>query len=291
MAKIQKITPFLWFNNQAEEAANFYVSVFKNSKIKSVVRNGGAVLVVNFSLDGQEFTALNGGPMYKFTEAVSFVVNCKGQKEVDCFWEKLTADGGSESQCAWLKDKFGLSWQIVPDALPKLLADPDPKKAQTAMAAMMAMKKIIIRNLGKMPKPGKPITVKTKVNAPAEKVWELWSKPEHIVKWNAASDDWHTPKAVNDLRVSGRFVSTMAAKDGSMSFDFSGTYTEVVENQRIAYTMDDGRKAKIDFKTNGGKTEITTVFDPENMNSRELQQGGWQSILNNFKKYAEQNAG
>src|SRR3989441_2291351 len=133
---MQKITPFLWFDNQAEEAMNFYVSIFKNSKALRVLRYGdagpgpkGAVMTAEFQLEGQEFVALNGGPHFKFTEAVSFVVNCESQEEVDYFWEKL-AEGGQESQCAWLKDKFGLSWQIVPTILSKLLADKDVAKAQ-----------------------------------------------------------------------------------------------------------------------------------------------------------------
>ena len=142
MAKIQKITPFLWFDTQAEEAALFYVSIFKKSKLKHVVRANGRAIVVQFILEGQEFSALNGGPQFRFTEAVSFMVSCKNQKEVDYFWEKLTADGGSEGQCGWLKDKYGLSWQIVPEALPKLMAD--SKKGPIAMTALMQMKKIVI---------------------------------------------------------------------------------------------------------------------------------------------------
>src|SRR5262249_9823580 len=145
---MQKITPFLWFDNNAEEAMNFYVSIFKNSKVLRVARYGdagpgpkGTVMTANFQLDGQEFVALNGGPHFKFTEAISFVVNCETQQEVDEFWEKLSA-GGSESQCGWLKDKFGLSWQIVPTALPKLLQHKDPKKATRVMEAMLRLKKI-----------------------------------------------------------------------------------------------------------------------------------------------------
>ncbi len=149
MATTKKITPFLWFDGQAEEAAKFYTSVFPNSNIEKVVRNGDTVMVVDFSLDGQKFTALNGGPQFKFNESISFVVHCDTQDEVDYFWEKLTADGGEESMCAWLKDKFGLSWQIVPEALPRLLSDPDPAVAQTAMTAMMKMRKIIIADLQK----------------------------------------------------------------------------------------------------------------------------------------------
>ena len=285
MEKLQKITPFLWFDNQAEEAANFYVSIFKNSKIGNVVRNNGAVLVVDFSLDGQKFNALNGGPQFQFNEAVSFVVHCDTQDEVDYFWEKLTA-GGEESMCGWLRDKFGLSWQIVPDILPKLLSDPDPAKAQTAMAAMMQMRKIVIADLSKMPEKT-AITVENTVDAPVEKVWRLWTEPEHILHWNNASDDWHTPKAVNDLRAGGHFSFTMAAKDGSFRFDFAGMYNEVIENQRIAYTIADGRKVEVTFKGMGDKTKIIETFEAENMNSPDMQRQGWQAILDNFKKYAE----
>ena len=149
----QKITPFLWFDNRAEEAANFYVSIFKNSRIGTISRYGeggpgpkGSVMTVAFQLDGQSFTALNGGPHFKFTEAVSFVVNCDSQKEVDEFWEKLSV-GGSEGQCGWLKDKFGLSWQIVPTALMEMLQDKDPKKSQRVMQALMKMKKLDVPTL------------------------------------------------------------------------------------------------------------------------------------------------
>ena len=148
-----KITPFLWFDNQAEEAANFYVSIFKNSKILTISRYGeagpgpkGGAMTVSFQLDGQEFIALNGGPHFKFTEAISFIVDCKTQQEVDRFWEKLSA-GGQESQCGWLKDKYGLSWQIIPAILGQLLRDPDPVKSKRVMEAMLKMKKIDIQGL------------------------------------------------------------------------------------------------------------------------------------------------
>src|SRR5437773_3938329 len=134
---MQKITTFLWFNDQAEEAMNLYVSIFKNSKIGKISRYGdagpgpkGQVMTATFQLEGQEFMALNGGPLFPFTEAISLFVNCETQKEVDELWATLTADGGQESQCGWLKDKFGLSWQIVPTALAKMLGDKNPKKAQ-----------------------------------------------------------------------------------------------------------------------------------------------------------------
>lgn len=150
---MQKITPFLWFNDQAEEAARFYTSVFKNSKLGNVSRYGdagpgqkGRVMVAQFQLEGQDFLALNGGPQFKFTEAVSFVVNCETQDEVDYFWEKLS-EGGHTSQCGWLKDKFGLSWQIVPTAMGKLLGDKDPARSQRVMKAMLQMTKIDIAAL------------------------------------------------------------------------------------------------------------------------------------------------
>ena len=150
---MQKITPFLWFDGQAEEAMNFYVSVVPNSKILSVTRVGdagpgpkGSVLTAKFQLHGVEFAALNGGPQFKFTEAVSFVINCETQDEVDKYWNALSA-GGREDQCGWLKDKYGLSWQIVPIQLMRMLNDKDAQKAGRAMKAMMQMKKIVIKEL------------------------------------------------------------------------------------------------------------------------------------------------
>ena len=148
-----KITPFLWYDTQAEEAANFYVSVFKNSKILAVTRYGdagpgpkGSVMTVEFELDGLRFTALNGGPHFTFDEAISFTVHCQTQEEIDRYWDVLSA-GGKTGDCGWLKDKYGLSWQITPDALIELLKDPDPAKSQRVMAAMMTMTKIDIAAL------------------------------------------------------------------------------------------------------------------------------------------------
>jgi predicted 3-demethylubiquinone-9 3-methyltransferase (glyoxalase superfamily) len=150
---MQKITPFLWFDDQAEEAMNFYVSLFKNSKVISTTRYGdegpgpkGAVMTATFQLDGQELIALNGGPEFKFTEAISFFVNCETQEEVDGLWDKLS-EGGEEGRCGWLKDKYGLSWQIVPTVLGELLNDTDPAKSQRVMKAMLQMNKIDIAGL------------------------------------------------------------------------------------------------------------------------------------------------
>lgn len=148
-----KITPMLWFDNNAEDAAQFYTSIFKNSKILQVSRYGdagpgpkGQAMVVRFQLEGQEFLALNGGPQYKFTEAISFVVNCETQEEVDYYWDRLSA-GGKEVQCGWLRDRFGLSWQVTPTILPRLLQDPDPAKSQRVMRAMLGMVKLDIAAL------------------------------------------------------------------------------------------------------------------------------------------------
>jgi uncharacterized protein YndB with AHSA1/START domain len=133
------------------------------------------------------------------------------------------------------------------------------------------------------------ITVQNTITAPVEKVWNLWTTPEHIIKWNTASDDWHTTRAENDLRAGGRFVSRMEAKDGSFGFDFGGVYDEVTPNKLIAYTMDDGRMAVVNFSTSADATGVVVTFDAENENPAEMQRGGWQAILDNFKKYTETN--
>ena len=140
------------------------------------------------------------------------------------------------------------------------------------------------------PQENQVITIESTVNAPVKKVWEYWTKPEHIVKWNHASDDWHSPWSKNDLRVGGNFAARMEAKDGSMGFDFGGTYDAVMEHQHIAYTLGDGRKVKINFNPQNNSTRVVESFEAENTNSLEMQRGGWQAILDNFKKYAENNS-
>ena len=153
MATLRKITPCLWFDDQGEEAATFYTGIFENSRIIDVTHYGsagprpeGTVMTVNFELDGQEFVALNGGPEFTFDEAISFQVNCESQEEVDRFWSQL-GDGGQEGPCGWVKDKFGLSWQIVPTVMDELIRDPDPDRAQRAMKAMLGMSKLDIAEL------------------------------------------------------------------------------------------------------------------------------------------------
>jgi len=151
---MQKITPYLWFDGQAEEAANYYTAIFDSSRVVDIQRFGeagpgqeGAVMAVTFELEGQQFVGLNGGPEFKFTEAISFHVSCRTQDEVDALWEKLSADGGQPGPCGWLKDKYGLSWQIVPTALQELLSDPDAERAGRVMKAMLSMSKIEIQGL------------------------------------------------------------------------------------------------------------------------------------------------
>ena len=155
---MQKITPFLWFDDQAEDAVNFYTSLFKNSKIARIFcctaeaaektgRPIGSVLAIEFEIEGQKFVALNGGPLFKFNESISFVINCETQEEVDYFWEKLTANGGEESACGWVKDKFGVSWQVTPTVLIDMLHDSDQQKSERVMQGMLQMKKIDIKTL------------------------------------------------------------------------------------------------------------------------------------------------
>lgn len=150
---MQKITPFLWFDNNAEEAVNFYLSVFPDSELLSSSKYpeggpgpAGSLMVASFEIQGQVFNVINGGPHFKFTEAISFVINCDNQEETDRYWAKLS-EGGTIQQCGWLKDKFGLSWQVIPTALPRLMSGKDPKKSQQVMQAMMKMKKIVIKDL------------------------------------------------------------------------------------------------------------------------------------------------
>jgi predicted 3-demethylubiquinone-9 3-methyltransferase (glyoxalase superfamily)/uncharacterized protein YndB with AHSA1/START domain len=300
----QKFSPSFLFTGpqqgQAEAAVRFYTSLFSGSSITGFLHYGpgeegaeGTLKHAQFQIGGQTFMAMDN-PLpadFSFNEAISFVLNCDTQEEVDFFWEKLIAEGGVEDNCGWLKDRFGVSWQIIPEALPRLLSDPDPVIAQRAMTAMLQMRKINIEQLTQPLNMSNAtmLKVQTTIQAPIEKIWQCWTDPVHIMQWNNASEDWHTPKAVNDLRPGGKFVFTMAAKDGSMRFDFEGTYDEVIENQRIAYTLADDRNVQADFKTSGGETQITQNFEAENMNAHDMQVAGWQSILDNFKRYVESN--
>ena len=299
----QKISPVLMFTDKqqgkAEAAIHFYSSIFENSGINllSKYEEGegdpavGTIKHAQFRLDGNIFMAMDSSIMhgFDFNEAISFVVHCGTQKEVDYFWEKLTADGGEEMMCAWLKDKYGVVWQIVPDELIQLISDPDPARAQRAVGAMMQMRKIDIEKIRQAAddESRTVITVQATVNAPIEKAWEMWTLPEHITNWNFASGDWHSTRAENNLRPGGKFNYRMEAKDGSMGFDFSGTYTAIKENKNLEYRLDDGRNVQVHFSAVDGGTFVMENFEAENTNPAEMQKNGWQAILDNFKKYVE----
>jgi predicted 3-demethylubiquinone-9 3-methyltransferase (glyoxalase superfamily)/uncharacterized protein YndB with AHSA1/START domain len=303
----QKITPALLYTGaqagKAETAIQLYTSVFQHAGINFISRYGaggndqeGTVNHAQFLLNGHLFAAMdsNGAHGFTFSEANSFLIRCYSQFEVDYYWEKLTAHGGEPGQCGWLKDPFGVSWQVVPVQLLEYFGHPDQEKAGRAIQAMMQMKKIDIAALKQafegnveVAKAATVITVTAHIIAPIEKVWDCWTNPAHITQWCAASDDWHAPRAENDVRVGGAFTTRMEARDGSFGFDFKGTYTEVAKHEKIAYTAEDGRKVEIWFKANGAETEVIERFEPEQENPYELQQEGWQSILNNFAKYVQ----
>ena len=228
---------------------------------------------------------------YSFNESISFVIHCQGQAEVDYFWEKLTANGGQEMMCAWLKDRYGVAWQVVPAELTQLIFDPDPDRAQAATGAMMKMKKIEFDQL-RAAAAGESrlvISINTTIAAPKEKVWQFYTSPEHVTQWNFASEDWHCPSATNSLEVGGAFTYRMEAKDGSMGFDFSATYTAVKDQQYLAYTLDDDRKVEVHFSVIEGTTFVLLNFEAEDMNAADLQRQGWQAILENFRQYVESN--
>ncbi len=301
----QKISPVLMFTGEqhgkAEEAIDFYTSLFENSTVNLLARYEegdddpakGTVKHGQFQLDDSIFMAMDSSYShgFGFNEAISFVVHCEGQEEVDYFWHKLSADGGEEMMCAWLKDKYGVVWQIVPDELIRLISDPDPARAQRAVGAMMQMRKIDIEKIRQAAddESRRIITVQATVNAPIEKVWQMWTLPEHITNWNFANDEWHSPHAENNLRPGGKFSYRMEAKNGDMGFDFSGTYTVIKENQLLEYTLDDDRKVQVHFSPVDGGTFVMENFEAEKMNPVDMQETGWQAILDNFKKYVEAN--
>ena len=301
----QKISPVLLFtekqHGKAEDAIHFYTSLFENSGINLLAKyeeveggpDTGNIKHAQFRLDGNIFMAMDSSVThgFGFNEAISFVVHCRTQKEVDYFWEKLTADGGEEMMCAWLKDKYGVTWQIVPDGLIQLISDPNPARAQRAVGAMMQMRKIDIEKVRQAANDDSRtvITVQTTVHAPIGKAWEMWTQPKHITNWNFASDEWHSPSAENNLRPGGKFNYRMEAKDGSMGFDFSGTYTVINENKNLEYILDDGRNVQVHFSEVDGGVFVMENFEAENTNPAEMQKNGWQAILDNFKKYVEAN--
>jgi predicted 3-demethylubiquinone-9 3-methyltransferase (glyoxalase superfamily)/uncharacterized protein YndB with AHSA1/START domain len=298
----QKIVPSLLFANEkmgfVKSAVQHYTRIFEPSRMLMEMPYPdqanvpeGTLLFAQFKVLDYIFNSMDSTIPhdFDFSEGNSFVVDCDNQEEVDYYWEKLTADGGQESQCAWLKDKFGVSWQIVPRQLIELLNDPDRAKANRVMHAMLQMKKIDIHKLNQAATMNDVslITVEATINAPIEKVWASWTEPQHITQWNHASDDWHCPKASNDLQVGGTLLATMAAKDGSFGFDFEGIYKVVEPLQRLEYALGDGRVVKVVFSQTGDQTHVVEEFEAETIHLVDMQQAGWQAILNNFKKHTE----
>jgi predicted 3-demethylubiquinone-9 3-methyltransferase (glyoxalase superfamily)/uncharacterized protein YndB with AHSA1/START domain len=250
----QLITPCLWYDDRAEEAANFYCSVFKNSRITQVSRYpdagqeihqrpAGSVMVVAFELDGQPFTALNGGPVFKFDEAVSFQIMCETQDEVDFYWNALTA-GGQERPCGWLKDKFGLSWQVVPSMIPRMMSDPDATKTARVMNAFLQMKKLDIAAIerayaghGGMNKPAqygeRTLTLTRVFDAPRELVWRAWTDPKHLAQWFGPRGFTSSVPEL-DLRVGGALRIVMHGPDGN-DYPMKGVFREVVAPERLVF--------------------------------------------------------
>lgn len=304
---VVSIAPNLLFsgtsNGKAEDAIRWYTDIFNESQIDFISRyapgeaqspnakiNYGA-----FRLLGMPLSAMDNGydVDFGFNEAFSFVVPCDSQEEIDYLWQRLSHVPEAE-QCGWLKDAYGLSWQIVPAAMGEMLANGTPEERARITAAFLKMKKMDIAALEKAKRGDSgektEITVQTVVNSGMERVWSCWTGVDHILVWNTASRDWHTPRAENDLRVGGTFSYRMEAKDGSMGFDFGGVYSQVEQERRIAYTLGDGRRVVIEFAAVDGGVSITEVFEAEEINSKDLQRQGWQAILDNFRRYVERSS-
>ena len=299
---MKKNTICLWYDHDAEEAARFYARTFPDSMVGAVQRapsdfpggKAGQVLTVDFTVCGVPCLGLNGGDTFKHSEAFSFQIATDDQAETDRYWNAIVGNGGAESACGWCKDKWGLSWQITPRVLTEAMAR-GGDVAKRAFEAMMEMRKIdvakieaAVRGLSNL-KPTKStqkITVETTVKASIADAWRAYTTPADIKRWNAASDDWHTTTAKVDLRVGGEFSSRMEAKDGSMGFDFAGTYTKVVEHKLIEYSFGD-RTAQVEFVPAKNDVTVRVTFDAEETNSVEMQRGGWQAILKNFARHVE----
>ncbi|KAA0892492.1 hypothetical protein FQ179_09210 [Pusillimonas sp. ANT_WB101] len=305
MNTISKNTICLWFDHDAEEAARFYARTFPDSTVGAVHHapsdypggKAGDVLTVEFTVCDVPCLGLNGGSAIKHNGAFSFQIATDDQAETDRYWNAIVDNSGAENACGWCMDKWGLAWQITPRVLTEAMAA-GGEIAKCAFEAMMTMRKIdvakieeavrSISNLNQTNRENK-IIVETRVKAPIVEVWRAYTTPADIKQWNAASDDWHTITAKVDLRVGGEFSSRMEAKDGSMGFDFAGTYTKLVEHKLIEYSFGD-RTAQVEFVPGENDVTLRVTFDAEETNSTEMQRGGWQAILNNFARHVERSA-
>jgi predicted 3-demethylubiquinone-9 3-methyltransferase (glyoxalase superfamily)/uncharacterized protein YndB with AHSA1/START domain len=299
-----QVWPSILFANDnyghAEEAINKYTNLFPDSSILALHHYGsddpdhtGKVMYGQFMAHSSLMSAMDGpgDDTHNLSEGVSLVLDCDTQEEIDRYWNALLEDGGKESRCGWLKDQFGVSWQVVPKVLYELMNN--PLTAPKVGEAMMKMIKLDINHLkiaaGTVEEGREVVMLKVEavVEAPIQKAWDYFTSPEHITQWNHASDDWHCPSSENDFRPGGNFKTTMAAKDGSLAFDFIGTYDEIDEPNMFSYTIEDGRKVRVTFEEVEGGTLVREVFGAEHIHSEELQIAGWQAILNSFKRYVE----
>lgn len=300
-----KNTICLWYTHDAEEAAHFYARTFPDSAVHAVHRapsdypggKAGNVLTVAFTVCGVPCLGLNGGEAFQHSEAFSFQIATDDQAETDRYWDAIIGHGGAASACGWCKDKWGISWQITPRVLTQAIAA-GGEVARRAFQAMMDMEKIDVAAIEaavrgdekpQQPASSQKITVQVDVKAPVDDVWRAYTTPADITQWNAASDDWHTTQARVDLHVGGAFSSRMEAKDGSMGFDFAGTYTRLVEHALIEYAFGD-RTAQVEFLPGAHHVTVRVTFDPENTHPIDLQRSGWQAILANFARHVEQRA-
>ncbi len=298
MSNIAKNTVCLWYDRDAEEAARFYSKTFPGSAVGAVHRapgdnpsgKQGEVLTVEFSVMGIPCLGINGGPVFKHTEAFSFQVATEDQAETDRYWEAIVGNGGQESQCGWCKDKWGISWQITPRALTQAFTGADRAAARRAFDAMMTMKKIDIAAIeaavrGSSMEHPAPITVSVVVPCSPLQAWHAFTDPVAVKSWNFASADWHCPDARNDLRPGGQFSYRMAARDGSMGFDYEGRFTEVTPHSRIRFTLGPDRDVLVQFAAGDQGTKVSQTFTPETTFSIEQQRSGWQAIMDNYRQH------
>jgi predicted 3-demethylubiquinone-9 3-methyltransferase (glyoxalase superfamily)/uncharacterized protein YndB with AHSA1/START domain len=303
---MQKIIPTLWYDDRAEEAVDFYISLFRNSRIIKTVRYSreaaevsgrpeGSVMTVDFEIEGQKFIALNGGPIFTFSPAISFLVNCEKQQEVDRLWEKLSADSEFE-QCGWLRDRFGVSWQIVPDVLEKMLEDPDPEKSRRVMQAMLGMKKLDIEGLRKAYEK-QSLRFEVSINAPREKVWNTMLHPDTYKIWTSLfaegsyyEGSWDKGSKIKFLSPGGEGMTAVVSDN--KPFEYVSIQHLGFINNGVEDTTSDEVKAwapayeTYTFTQTGGMTDVRVEMDLF-MAEREYFEKTWPAALEKLKELSE----
>lgn len=294
------VTPSLMFCEeafgQAEQARNTYLETFTDSQAGLLVRyerpqmekEKNKLMYSDLRLANLWIAMNDSGWDHGFTfnEGISFLILCQSQEDVDYYFTKLSSSPDSE-QCGWCKDRFGLSWQVVPNAFGELMERGNYEQTQ----AMLKMKKINQDELVRIyyeNKKGRS-TVRIRTQASIDKVWTYWTDPDHIKNWYFASDDWYVTHVNNQVQVDGQILIGMSAKDGSMDFDFKGRYTKVIEHQTLIIELEDNRKVIVEFENKGDGVEVSETFDHDEGAPGDIQEQGWQAILNQFKKYVEAN--